>query len=79
MADLCNHLVNTKYPACFRYTVMNKHQILRSLNSEKLATQLRHKNITAVYAVRERTDPAFVVMEYVGTLTHYFNYFSCMT
>ena len=48
---------------------MNKKAILRSLQSEKLAVLMRHKNIVTIYHVNDRSDPAFVIMEYVGKRT----------
>ena len=48
---------------------MNKKAILRSLQSEKLAVSMRHRNIVTIYHVNDRSDPAFVIMEYVGKRT----------
>ena len=48
---------------------MNKKAILRSLQSERLAVSMRHRNIVTIYHVNDRSDPAFVIMEYVGKRT----------
>lgn len=45
---------------------MNKKAILKSLQSEKLAVSMRHRNVVTIYHVNDRSDPAFVIMEYVG-------------
>lgn len=54
------------YVSNFRYTLMNKAAIFRSLQSERLAVSIRHRNIVTIYHVNDRSDPAFVIMEYVG-------------
>lgn len=51
---------------CLRYTALNKRTIIKSLQSEKLALTLRHRNIVTTYHINEASDPAFIIMEYVG-------------
>jgi len=44
----------------------DKNTVTKSLKSEKLALTLKHRNIVSTYYVNDSSDPAFIVMEYVG-------------
>lgn len=46
--------------------MMNKNAIMKSLQSEKLAIGLTHRNVVTTYHINDYSDPAFVIMEYVG-------------
>ncbi|XP_067948962.1 serine/threonine-protein kinase mos-like [Watersipora subatra] len=52
-----------------RYTMMNKNTIMKSLQSERLAVGLSHRNVVATYHINDQTDPAYIIMEYVGSQT----------